>query len=626
MLAAVPPMHPDPRTALDQLAGDVVLLDFTDADGLQQILTGLSQLLIEPMREEIAEAIRLLHLPVKDASRTTQLLAQTLDAAGAKLDARHLHPAEVVAGDDDPVRLEFLGRASDAVADLAGLIDRLTAGEPVVPELRRAVHTLKGEAGALDLRHPARVLHALEDRLETDGPAAAAIARQVVDWCADCFDSLRRGEGPGPDPTALLATISAPEAAGSIGTASGTNAGDRRLSIATSMRVDVARLDALHDAVGELVVVHTMLAGAPELLRLRDRRLRALFATLERTTATVQALTSGLRLVPLRGLLQRSARIARETARQLGREVAVQLDGEDQEIDRSVADRLAEPLLHLVRNAIDHGLETPDERRAAGKPATGNLTITAGSAAGGFTITVRDDGRGIDRERIVARARKEGLLADGGGAPCDLDVDEMLFRPGFSTAHAVSEVSGRGVGLDAVRSAVTALRGQVSLTGGRGTGCTATIHLPTTLAVIDGLTVEAGGQRLVVPTDAVVCSQRLPTDCELPPPGRRRLLTVQDRQVALIGLADALGYPPAPTAPRRPMAVVVESGAQRVALGVDAVLGRQQVVLKDLGRGMPPPPGIGGAAIAADGRPMLVIDIAGILRHLLGDDAVRKAS
>lgn len=617
-------MDPDPRIVLDQLAGDIVLLDLADTEAVDRIITGLSQLLIEPLQETIAEAIRLLRLPVNDASRTIELLAQALDAAGAKLDAQHLNPPTVTASSDDPVRLEFLGRATDAIADLAGLLDRLTAGVPVIPELRRAVHTLKGEAGALDLRGPAQVLHALEDRLETQGRDAAGIARQAIDWCADCFDALRRGETP--DPTALLATIAAPDAKGPHLRAPGADAGDRRPPTATSMRVDVARLDALHDAVGELVVVRTMLAGAPELVRLRDRRLRALFATLERTTATVQALTSGLRLVPLRGLLQRSARIARETARQLGREITVQLDGEDQEIDRAVADRLAEPLLHLVRNAIDHGLETPDERRAAGKPATGTLAIAAGSAAGGLTITVRDDGRGIDRERILARAREEGLIAGDTAAAADLVVDEMLFRPGFSTAGSVSEISGRGVGLDAVRSAVATLRGRVALTGRRGEGCTASIHLPTTLAVIDGLVVETAGQRVVVPTDAVICSRRLPPDLALPPPGRRHLLTVQDRQVALIGLADALGYAAGQNAARRPMAVVVESGTQRFALGVDAVLGRQQVVLKDLGRGLPPPPGISGAAIAADGRPMLVIDIAGILRHLLGDDALRRAS
>lgn len=616
-------MNTDPRIALDQLAGDIVLLDLADAEAVDRIITGLSQLLVEPLQHSIAEAIRLLRLPVNDASRTIERLAQALDAAGAKLDAQRLTPLATTAGGDDPVLREFLGRATDAIADLAGLLDRLVAGEPVVPELRRAVHTLKGEAGALDLRGPARVLHALEDRLETHGPAATAIARQAIDWCAGCFDALRRGEDP--DPSALLAAITAPDHADPLPTA-GSDAGDRRPPTSTSMRVDVARLDALHDAVGELVVVHTMLAGAPELLRLRDRRLRALFATLERTTATVQMLTSGLRLVPLRGLLQRSARIARETARQLGREIVVQLDGEDQEIDRAVADRLAEPLLHLVRNGIDHGLETPEERRAAGKPATGTLAITAGSAAGGLTITVRDDGRGIDRERILTRARSEGLIAGDTAAAADLAIDELLFRPGFSTASSVSEVSGRGVGLDAVRSAVATLRGRVSLTGRHGEGCTATIHLPTTLAVIDGLVVEAAGQRVVVPTDAVVCSQRLPLDLTLPPPGRRHLLTVQDRQVALIGLADALGYASGQTATRRPMAVVVESGTQRFALGVDAVLGRQQVVLKDLGRGLPPPPGISGAAIAADGRPMLVIDIASILRHLLGDDALRRAS
>ena len=615
----------DLRNMLDQLATELVLLDPQDLAALEHWIEGLRALEVEPIRQRIADALITLAGHVRDTSAIYACATQVLDEVRTVLEVEHLEPEQAV-GEPDAVRDEFLGRAADAVADLAGLIDRFAAGEPVVLDLRRGIHTLKGEAGALDLRAPARVLHALEDAFERRGDFDARTALMAVDWCGDCFEALRQAKPAAADPEPILRAIAGDTVIDTAGPLnSGQTAGGQAPVAVAKIRVDAARLDALYDAVGELVVVHAMLTGAPELLALRDRRLRALFATLERTTAVVRSLTTRLRLVPLSGLLQRTARIARETARQLGREVTVELEGEDLEVDRSVADHLAEPLLHIVRNAIDHGIELPAERLAAGKPACGILRLRAGAESGGFGITVSDDGRGIDRERILARAQRAGLI-DASASVDDVQVEDLLFAPGFSTAEAVSEVSGRGVGLDAVRSAVNRLHGRVELTGRCGSGCTVTIRLPTTLSVIDGLAVEAAGQRLIIPIEAVACTQCLLHDGDEPQSTVRRLITVQGRQVALVGLAGALGFTDAQRPVRRPMAIIVESGGIRLALRVDAVIGRQHVVLKGLGRGLPPPPGISGAAIASDGRPVLVVDTIGLFRLLLGEAALRHAS
>jgi chemotaxis protein histidine kinase CheA len=604
----------DPATAIDlvsALATDVMLTDWSAPEFLSarlaDALPALSGTAAEP---GIRQAIRLL-ADGGDPDVLQGAVANALDAAAGALLVADLTPVED--GEKYRARDEFLARSLDALADLAALTEQLGEGADVRDDLRRGVHTLKGEAGALDLRGPAQAMHALEDALA--GDQAVPMARAILDWCGERFEAIRLGDESEGDVATFLASLHgehitpelAQHSAGGASTVHGSAAGG------ATMRIGIERLDTLHDAVGELVVVHTMLAGARELAGIKDRRIRALFATLERTTTAVQQLTTRLRLVPLRGLLQRTARIARETARHLGRPVDVHLVGEDEEADRAVVERLADPLVHLVRNAIDHGLEGLDERVRAGKEPSGNLTIAVRTTLGSLTVTVSDDGRGLDPQRIVARARANGLIAPEAN-PEGEAVHDLLFLRGFSTAAEVTQISGRGVGLDVVKTAVTALRGVIDVTSQPGQGCSFIIRLPTSLAVIDGLAVMAGGQRLVLPTTAVAGTVRL--DPQLFVGRQHHLITVQGRQVPVVHLAHVLGYAATDGAPSpRPLAVIVESGERRLALAIDAVLGRQQVVLKELSRGIPAPPGIGGAAIAADGRPMLVVDIPALLRH-----------
>ena len=663
----------DTSSLLQVIATDVVFADLADGGVVADLIRRLSDV-AGPAAPHAAEIIGLLvQAPSEDPEALRGRISAVLDAAQMALAAAELSPS--VDPTQDPARQEFLGRVSDTLADIAGLLDQLEGDATAIPELRRAIHTVKGEAGALDLREVATVLHAAEDALlaPTAGQDLAGPVRQAIDWVAHRLEDERSGQPLLPSSVhniladiaaavvparplgevlvgtgrvaradvdaALAAQALTPERKlGEILLDAGKVDADglrealhsqrpsdpRPLVAPVSVRVDAGRVDALYDAVGELVIAQSMVAGSPEVGRLASRQVRALLAQVERSTRAIQDLAFRLRLVPVKSLLQRTARVARETARSVGREVEVVLVGEDQELDRAVVDRLGEPLLHLVRNAVDHGLESPEQREALGKPRCGRITLAALAHGGTFRIEVSDDGHGLDRDRILAKARAQGLV--GAEDPADEEIWHLIFRAGFSTAERVTDVSGRGVGLDAVRTGVDALRGQIRIDTQPGRGTAFSIQLPPTLAIIDGLSVRASGRDYILPTLSVVATARLETVDITEVAGRGRLLGFHGRQLTLVGLAEIFQHDTRDTL-ARPLVVVVEDGHRRCALAVDAVLGRQQIVLKDVGAGLPPVPGIGGATIAADGRPSLVIDIPALITLALGaETTLRRAS
>ena len=662
----------DHSAHITAIATDLVFADLADHATVGDLVRRLTEI-DGPASEAAVQALALLTTaPGEDPEDLRLQICALLDQAQTAAAGIGLAPA--LDPTQDPARQEFWSRTPDVLADLGALVDQLETDPDVIPELRRAIHTLKGEAGALDLREVATVLHAAEDALlaPTAGQALAQPVRQALDWVAHRLEDDQAGCRTVESADDILAAIhaaivpSSPLGEVLVGTgriaradleaalAAQTLNPERKLGeilldagkvdaaglgealqaqrpqdprpqvAAVSVRVDVSRVDTLYDAVGELVIAQSMVAGSPEVRRLASRQVRALLAQVERTTRAIQDLAFRLRLVPVKALLQRTARLTRETARSVGREVEVVLVGEDQELDRAVVDRLGEPLLHLVRNAVDHGLETPHDREAAGKPRAGRITLAAVAHGGTFRIEVSDDGRGLNRDRILAKARAQGLI--GPEDLTDEEVWHLIFRAGFSTAEQITGVSGRGVGLDAVRTAVDALRGKVRIDTVPGKGTSFSIQLPPTLAIIDGLAVRAAGRDYIIPTLSVVATARLDQADVTSVNGRGRLLGFHGRQITLVTLADLfqhdLGHDP-----RRPLVVVVEDGHRRCALAVDAVLGRLQIVLKDVGAGLPPVPGIGGATIAADGRPCLVIDVPATITLALGaESTLRRAS
>ena len=378
------------------------------------------------------------------------------------------------------------------------------------------------------------------------------------------------------------------------------------------MRVRVDRLDRLIDAVGELVIAQSMVAADPGVGREESRELLKKVAHAGKIVRELQDLALSLRMVPLRATFQKLARVVRDAARKLGKHVQLVTEGTETEVDRSMVDVIADPLVHMVRNACDHGLELSDARVAAGKPPMGTLALRAHHSAGSVVIELADDGRGLDRTRIVARAVKQGLVsADAAAAMPDAEVFRMIFLPGFSTSETVTDMSGRGVGMDVVRRAVESLSGRIEIESTLGKGTTFRIRLPLTLAIIDGMLVRVGDERYIIPTVSIAMSMRPTADQLHTVAGSGRMVAFRGRTIPVFRLAD-LAPSEGGTATER-LVVVLNDGDGHCAVLVDEILGKQQVVTKTLGDGIPAIRWIAGGAILGDGRVGLIVDPSNLL-------------
>ncbi|RAK57548.1 chemotaxis protein CheA [Phenylobacterium deserti] len=385
-----------------------------------------------------------------------------------------------------------------------------------------------------------------------------------------------------------------------------------------TLRVDSARIDALASAVDELVVAKNALTHIGRTLaELADpataRALATAQADLDRLTARVHGAVTNLRLTPLSGLFRRFPRLVAETAETLGKAVDLVLAGEDVEVDKSVADGLFEPLLHLLRNALDHGVEPPSERRRLGKPAQAILRLSARTVGDEVVIEAADDGRGLDLARIRATAQTRGL-ADAArlAAMSDDEVAELIFAPGFSTASAVTDLSGRGVGLDAVRAAVTALGGRVQVQSRPGAGARVSLTLPVRVRLARLMQVSAGGETFGVPLEAVVETARVRV-ASLTPVRAGQALVWRDRPLPLLRLSDLLGLPSQTGSPDELKLMVVEAGADLAAVAVDDFGERLEAPLRPMDGLLSRLPGMAGATLLGDGRVLMVLDVAELI-------------
>jgi two-component system chemotaxis sensor kinase CheA len=317
----------------------------------------------------------------------------------------------------------------------------------------------------------------------------------------------------------------------------------------------------------------------------------------------------------VKSVFQRMPRLVREVAEMTGKKVRLVTAGEDTEVDKTVVERLAEPITHMLRNAIDHGLETPDERIAAGKGAEGTVRLAALHRSGRIVIEISDDGKGINRERVRRIAVDRGLIADDAVLGDD-EVDNLIFLPGFSTADAVSDISGRGVGMDVVKRSIQALGGRISISSVPGKGSTFTLSLPLTLAVLDGMVVGAAGQTLVAPLPAIVESLTPRAQDIHYVGGHDAVIRFRDAFVPLIDVAEVMGFRDHPIAPGQGIALVVETEAgARAALMVDAIQGQRQVVIKSLETNYRQVEGVAAATILGDGRVALILDTDAIVAN-----------
>jgi two-component system chemotaxis sensor kinase CheA len=382
----------------------------------------------------------------------------------------------------------------------------------------------------------------------------------------------------------------------------------QRRSEAMSVKVDTAKLDYLVDMAGEMVIAESLVRHDGDLSAVKSPGLQRKISHLGRITAELQKTAMAMRLVPVGPLFRRMARLVRDLSRQFDKHIEMETQGDDIELDRTIVEELADPLMHMVRNAVDHGIEPAAGRERAGKPSAARLLLRAAHQAGQVVIEVTDDGRGLDRQKILAKAVSKGLVASGEGMS-DSDVFNLIFEPGFSTAAQVTSVSGRGVGMDVVRRHIEKLRGRIEIRSVTGQGATFLLKLPLTLAIIEGLVVGVGHERYIVPLFAVR---------ELFRPGAETVWTVQGRaEMALVRgsllpvarLYRVFAVQPKNEDPTVGVLIVAEVEGRRFCVLVDEVIGKQEVVIKTLGEMFKNSPGIAGGAILGDGRVGLILDL-----------------
>lgn len=378
------------------------------------------------------------------------------------------------------------------------------------------------------------------------------------------------------------------------------------------IKVDTVKMDQLLDMVGELVISQTMVTQNPEVLQIQDQRLIRDISQLKRVTSTLQNISMSMRLVPIGATFQKMNRIVRDLSRKSGKKINLVLEGESAEIDRNMVDELYDPLVHMVRNSCDHGIKMPADREAAGKSIEGTVTLRAEHMGGKIVISIIDDGDGLDRDVILKKAREKGMIGQD-EHPEDKEIFNMIFRPGFSTAQKVTDVSGRGVGMDVVRKAIEKLHGTVDITSERGVGTTFTIKLPLTTAIIDGMIVQVGDERYIIPTLSVRQLMR-PSEKDINTVvGRGETVMFRGKLLPLIRLYDIVEVKNAKTNPAEAVLIIVEDGEREVALLVDTMLGKQEVVIKTLGETYKDLKGVSGGAILGDGKVGLILDIRAIV-------------
>jgi two-component system, chemotaxis family, sensor kinase CheA len=507
-----------------------------------------------------------------------------------------------------PIDAELLALFVAEALDHLGTIESSVLALEASPEdadainaVFRPFHTIKGNAAALGIDDVEEVAHGVEDLLDQVrngerrfGPGETETVLRAVDLLTGMIRDVASGKsrnGPADDGMARSA--------------------DAPASVAT-IKVDTRKLDTLVDLVGELAIVQSMIHQDPHLTR-GDERLNRNLAQLHRITTELQRGAIGMRLVPIRQTFQRMRRVVRDLSHKSNKPVDLVIVGEETELDRKVVEEIADPLMHMIRNSVDHGIEDPETRRRAGKPEHGRLTLTACYQGGSVVISVADDGRGLDTQKLYDRAVSFGLV-EAGTRLTEAEAHALIFRPGFSTASEITEVSGRGVGMDVVRRNVESLRGRIEIRSEAGVGTTFQIKLPLTLATIEGLLLSAGNERFVLPTFAVSEAFRPSRERLHPMPGGAWIVQIREELLPVMSLAQVFGVSDALDDPTEGAIVVIEDDGRRRALQVDRLLGKQEVVIKSLGEAFAHVKGVAGGAILADGRIGLILDAGGLMR------------
>jgi two-component system chemotaxis sensor kinase CheA len=487
----------------------------------------------------------------------------------------------------------------------------------------RAVHSLKGNSGIFDFEPMTRVAHATEDLLDRLRAGQTVVSNGIITLLLEAVDVLRgllfnadRKRALFPGELQLIEHLRGADplhvpAASAVTQATGTE------RVPRTLRIDLARLDRLLDLSGEIGIARGRISEMLGDSAVTRRTTLEAQRDADHLHLEMQELVMKLRMVPVGPTFRQFQRIVRDTARSLGKEAELRIEGVDVEVDMTVIEHLRDPLVHMIRNSVGHGIEAPAVRAAANKPAEGMLVLRSFREAGTIVIELSDDGGGIDRDRVVRRARERGLAGET-ELLTDSQVAELIFRPGFSTADTVTDLSGRGVGLDVVRRNIDAIHGSVTVESTPGKGTTFCVRLPLTLAIVDGLGVEVAGESFIIPMEAVVEALHLPAASAM----RERatgVLAHRGESIPYIRLRERLSLgAPALRDTDRENVVVVRYALGRAGLVVDELHGECHTVVKPLPKSLRGIPGLSGSAILPNGRIAFIVDVPGLLQVEIG--------
>lgn len=600
----------------------------------------------------------------KTKAATTSAAAQPQAAAAAPTAPAPAIPLLVNLEADRELLFEFINESQEHLQNIEQgvlVLEDDPQDANTLNSIFRAFHTFKGGSGFLNLTPIKDLAHELESLLDAARQNKLVLNSSIIDVILEGGDTLKKfvtqitarlnsGDAADPiliptgelivrvkailtNPTAPVAiapkveTVVAPApatkdqqaASVAIGAAKPATtetpkaAPGAASNSAGYVKVDTVKLDSLIDLVGELVISESMVVQDPELLRSPSRNLARNLSQLRRITSELQRTAMSLRMVPIRATFQKMTRLVRDLAAKQGKLVQLVLSGEDTELDRNIVEEISDPLVHMIRNAADHGVEKPEARTQKGKPGLGTINLRAFHRGGNIVIQIQDDGNGLAKEKLLAKAHEKGIVKPN-QTLTDKEIYELIFAPGFSTADQITDISGRGVGMDVVRRNIEKLRGKVEIDTVAGKGTTFTIYLPLTLAIIDGMIVSVGEERYIIPTLSVRESFRPRPEMISTVHERGEMVNVRGRLCPLLRLYQYFGQPTKITNPAEAIVVVVESGDQARCLMVDELIGKQEVVIKSLGGTLKKSPSLAGGAVLGDGRVGLILNVDSLVR------------
>jgi two-component system, chemotaxis family, sensor kinase CheA len=569
-------------------------------------------------------------------------------------------PIDEVDPKDRTLILEFINESGEHVqaAEAALLkLDHDPTDLEAINSLFRAFHTVKGVAGFIKLGQIGKLAHAVENLMDLARSSALKLNTDHIDVLLKSVDLIKLMTGaiettliqgtPPPQQAELLPLVEqlklladpnrpAPKSASrgpqpdnenppadgkpsasksDTPTAAEAGAAKQGQTADSVVKVSTDRLDSLINAIGELVIAQSMVGQDVAAIVPPNHRVLRTLTQVSKIARELQDLSMSMRMVPIQGVFQKMSRLARDLTRKSGKEFELEIVGGETELDRGLVEAISDPLVHMVRNSADHGIESPEDRERAGKPRAGRITLRAYHQAGNIVVEISDNGRGLNKAKILKKAIERGIVP-AGKELSEQEIFKLIFAAGLSTADKVTDVSGRGVGMDVVLRNVESLRGRIDIASTEGVGSTFTIRLPLTLAVIDGLVVRVGGQRYVIPITSIEQSLR-PTESQLSTvQNRGELCMVRDDIVPVVRLYELFGVEPRHKTLTEGLLVIVQDGPTRCCLLVDELLGQQQCVIKSLGDGVGTIRGVSGGAILGDGNVSLILDVPGLINSI----------